>query len=66
MERKVSIILDDREKQILHQAAEIMESACVLANGGGGCIECPFVRLCDNCLEHGMNLAGVAEHLLNI
>ena len=66
MERKVSIILDDREKQILHQAAEIMQSACVLAGAGSRCIECPFVRLCDNCLEHSENLAGFAEYLLNI
>ena len=64
MERKVSIILDDREKQILHQTAEIMESACSLANDGGGCIECPFAKLCDDSLEY--NLADVAEHLLNI
>lgn len=66
MERKVSIILDDSEKQILYQAAEIMQSACILANGDGGCIECPFARMCDDCLEHGGDLANVAEHLLNI
>lgn len=66
MERRVSIVLDDREKQILHQAAEIMQSACVFAGAGERCIECPFVRLCDNNLEHGKNLAEVAEHLLNI
>ena len=66
MEQKVSITLDDREKQILHQAAEIMQSTCVLTGLGSRCIECPFARLCDSCLEHGENLAGFAEYLLNI
>lgn len=66
MERKISIILDDREKQILHQAAEIMQAVCFLAGSGSRCIECPFARLCDNSLDHGENLAGVADYLLNI
>ena len=39
MERKVSIVLNPTEKEILHKAGEILEQMCELASG---CEECPF------------------------
>ena len=39
MERKVSIVLNPKEKEILHQAGEILDQLCNLACG---CEECPF------------------------
>ena len=63
MERKVSIILDDGEKAILHRAAEIMNTACGLANNN--CSECPFIKACDN-FDHNTNIEDFAEELQKI
>jgi hypothetical protein len=63
MERKVFIILNDGEKMILHQAANIMNTACGLADNN--CSECPFSKACEN-LNHGFNIEDLAEDLLKL
>lgn len=39
MERKVSIVLNPTEKEILHKAGEILEQLC---NTADSCTECPL------------------------
>lgn len=47
MERKVSIVLNSAEKEILHKAGEILELMCDMA---GGCEECPLqsAHICED------------------
>lgn len=48
---------------ILHQAANIMNTACGLADNN--CSECPFSKACEN-LNHGFNIEDLAEDLLKL
>lgn len=56
MERKVSIVLNPTEKEILHKAGEILEQMCELS---GGCEECPLqaAHICEGFNGSDYNIA---------